>query len=166
MFKKIKRRTYTNLLGNLDDFFKSSEISIDNDGRMDVFLKETFDGGEDLTSKDDDRCGTITDLLILSSCEFNHGFGSWMLNINFSEDGVTIVGEDNTTHWVKEHLKHTLWSKGSSNNIFNGLCGFDVSLLGFLTLFSFGVFVQNVDWCLTHISKILCFKLINNLKLI
>ena len=154
MFKKIKRRTYTNLLGNLDDFFKSSEISIDNDGWMDVFFKETFDGGEDLTSKDDDRCGTITDFLILSSCEFNHRFGSWMLDINFSEDGVTIVGKDNTAHWVKEHLKHTLWSKGSSNNISNGLSGFDVGLLGFLTLFSFGVFVQNVDWSLTHISKI------------
>ena len=165
MFKKIKRRTYTNLLGNLDDFFKGSEISIDNDGWMDVFLKETLDGGENLTSKDDNRCGTITDFFVLSSSEFNHRFGSWMLDIDFSEDGVTIVGKNNTSHWVKEHLKHTLWSKGSSNNISNGLSGFDVGLLGFLTLFSFGVFVQNVDWS-THISKILCFKLINNFKLI
>ena len=34
---------------------------------MDLFLQEALNSGEDLSSKDDDRCGSITDLLILSS---------------------------------------------------------------------------------------------------
>ncbi len=38
-----------------------------------------------------------------------------------SENSVTIVGKNDTTHWVEEHLEHTLWSESSSNDISDSL---------------------------------------------
>jgi hypothetical protein len=60
-------------------------------------------------------------LFILSSGEFNHGFGRGVVAIDFSEDSVTVVGHDNSAHWVHKHLKHGPWPEGGSNNITNGL---------------------------------------------
>jgi hypothetical protein len=74
-----------------------------------------------------------------------------MLDINFSEDSIAIIGQNDTTHWVEEHFQHTLWTESSSYDISNGLGGFDVGSLGLLALLSLSVFVQNVDWSLTHI---------------
>jgi len=120
---------------------------------VDVLLKEAFDSCEDFTSKDDDRGGTITDFFVLGSGQLDHTLGGWMLDINFSQDSVAIIGQDNTTHWVEEHLKHALWSEGCSNDVGDSLSSLDVGSLSFLTLLSFGVWVQNVDGSLTHIFK-------------
>jgi hypothetical protein len=38
-----------------------------------------------------------------------------------SENSITIIGKDNTTHWVEKHFKHTLWTKSGSDNISNSL---------------------------------------------
>jgi hypothetical protein len=77
---------------------------------VDFLIQETLDDGEDFTSKDDNRGGSITDFLILCSGELDHTLGGWMLDIDFPQNCVSIIGEDDTTHWVKKHLKHTLWS--------------------------------------------------------
>ena len=34
-----------------------------------------------------------------------------------SEDGISIVGQDDTAHRVEEHLKHALGSESSSDNV-------------------------------------------------
>jgi hypothetical protein len=73
-----------------------------------------------------------------------------MLDINFSEDSVTVIGQNDTAHWVEKHLQHTLWTESGSDDISNSLGGFDVGSLGLLALLSLSVFVQNVDWGLTH----------------
>jgi hypothetical protein len=73
-------------------------------------------------------------LFILSSGEFNHGFGRGVVAIDFSEDSVTVIGHDNSAHWVHKHLKHGPGSKGGSNNITNGLLLFLGIFLGEITL--------------------------------
>ena len=83
--KRLELNTYTNLVGYLNDFFKSFEVSIDNNSWVDLFGNETFNSSEDFTGKDDDRCGTISDFLVLSSSEFDHRFGSWMLDIDLKK---------------------------------------------------------------------------------
>jgi len=49
---------------------------------VNVTLQESLNSGENLTSQDDYRSGSIADLFILGSGELDHGFGSWMSNIN------------------------------------------------------------------------------------
>ena len=147
--------TYTNLFGDLNDVIKGLEVGVDNDGWVNVLIKEALDGGEDLTGEDDDGGSSITDLFVLGTGKLDHTLGGWMLHINFSEDGVTVVGEDDTSHWVQQHLKHALWSEGCSNNIGDSSGGLNVSSLSFLTLLSLGIWVQNVDWCLTHVNFLL-----------
>jgi len=135
----------TNLVGDLDDLLKSLEVGVDNDGGMDVLFKETLDGGENLTGKDDDGSGTITDLLILGTSELNHGLGGGMLHINFTKNGIAIVGEDDTAHGVKEHLEHALGTEGGADDVSDGLGSLDVGALGLLALLTLGVGVENVD---------------------
>ena len=74
--------TYADLVGNLNDFLKSSEICVNNDSWVNFLLNETLNCWENFTGKDNNRCGTITDFLILSSSKLNHTLGSWMLDIN------------------------------------------------------------------------------------
>ena len=153
IFVIFKVNVDTDFVGKLDDFIKCPEVGVDNDRGVDVLLKEPFDSCQDLTSEDNDGGGTITDFFVLGSGQLDHTLGCWMLDINFSQDSVAIIGQDNTTHGVKEHLKHALWSESSSNDIGDSLSSLDVGSLSFLTLLSFGVWVQNVDGSLTHIFK-------------
>ena len=44
-----------------------------------------------------------------------------MCHIDFSEDGVSVVGKYYAAHWVKEHLKHALGSKGGADDVGDGL---------------------------------------------
>lgn len=76
------RATYTEGFSNSDDFFEGFEVSTDDDSWVDFSLKETLDGGQKFSSQNDNRCGTITNLLILSSGQFDHTLGCWVSNIN------------------------------------------------------------------------------------
>ena len=120
MIKK-DRRTYTKFVGDFDDLVKSSEVGVHDDGRMDILFKEAFNCRQDLTSEDDDRGGTISDFFVLGSGELDHALSSWMLHVNLSQDGVSIIGQDNTAHWVEQHLKHALWTESSPNDVRDSL---------------------------------------------
>ena len=82
MSKEVKESTYTHRSSHTVEVIKSFEIGTNDDGRVDVTLKETLDCGEDFTGEDDDGRGTITNFFILGSGELDHGFGSWVSNIN------------------------------------------------------------------------------------
>jgi hypothetical protein len=75
-----------------------------------------------------------------------------VLDIDFSEDSISIIGKNNSSHWVKEHLEHALWSEGSSDDIGDGLGGLDVGFLGLLALLTLGVLVEDVNGGL-HFKK-------------
>jgi len=60
------------VVGELDDLLECLEIGGHNHGGVDVFLKEAFDGSEDLASEHDDRGGAISDFLLLSAAQLNH----------------------------------------------------------------------------------------------
>jgi hypothetical protein len=69
-----------------------------------------------------------------------------MCNINLSEDGVAVVGEDDAAHGVEQDLQHGLGAKGGSHDVGDSSCGLDVGGLGLATLLAFGILVQNEDW--------------------
>ena len=145
---KANSNTYTKVVGGLNDLVKSAEIGVDNDGGVDLLVEESLNSGEDLSSKDDDGGSSITDLFVLSSGELDHGLGSGVLHIDFSEDGVSIVGQDDSSHRVEEHLEHALGTKSGSHDVGDGLGSLDVGFLGLLALLTLCVFVEDVDGCL------------------
>jgi hypothetical protein len=44
-------------------------------------------------TKDDDTGCSVSNFLILRSSEFNHGLRSGVSDVDFSKDGMTVVGE-------------------------------------------------------------------------
>jgi hypothetical protein len=74
--------TYTDLLSHFGKVLEGLEVGVHDDGGVDVLLKEALDGGEDLSSEDDDGGGSVTDFLILSTGELNHGLGSGMGHVD------------------------------------------------------------------------------------
>ena len=65
---------------------------------------------------------------------------------------VPVVGHDDATHGVKEHLEHGLWSKSCSNNIRDSSGCFDIRSLSNFALLTLGTLVHHVDWRL-HLSR-------------
>ena len=74
-----------------------------------------------------------------------------MLHINFSQDSVSIIGQDDSSHWVEEHFEHALGSKCSSDDVSYRFGSLDVGFLGLLALISLGILVEDVNWRLTHV---------------
>jgi len=66
-----------------------------------------------------------------------------VLGTYLSEDGVAVVGQDNTSHGVKEHLEHRLGSEGGSDDVSNGLGSSNVSFLSSLSLLTLRVLVED-----------------------
>jgi hypothetical protein len=88
----------------------------------------------------------------------------------FSEDSISVIGEDDAAHRVEEHFEHGLRSESGSHNVRHSLergkyvlrkrrdkdggaysSSFDVGGLGFAALLPLGVLVQDIDWRLRHI---------------
>lgn len=84
--------------------------------------------------------------LILRASIFERNLKFFYCKTYLSEDGVSIVSEHDTSHWIEEHFKHGLWSKGSSDNITNSLGSLNISSLGIFALFSLSVLVKNDNW--------------------
>jgi len=90
-------------------------------------------------TNDVDRGGAITDLLILGPRELNHALGRWVGHVNLSEDGISIVGQHDATHGIKQHLEHGLGSKTSANQVRHHPGSGDVAQLGLAAVDTLGV---------------------------
>ena len=113
--------TYPEGLGDADDLVEGLEVGVDDDSGVDVSLEEALNCAHDLTSEDDHRGGAVTDLLVLSASKLDHGLGGGMCDIDFSEDGIAVVGKYYAAHWVEEHLKHGLGSEGGADDVGDSL---------------------------------------------
>ena len=89
----MEESTYAHWTSHAVKVVESLEIGTDNDGRVDVTLQETLDGGEHFASQDDHRGGTIADFFVLGSGELDHGFGSGMSNIDLQKVKIMIWDE-------------------------------------------------------------------------
>ena len=61
------------------------------------------------------------------------------------EDGVSVVGHDNASHGVHEHLEHGLGPKARPDDVADGPGRRDVLLLDLLALVALGVAAQHQD---------------------
>lgn len=90
----------TEFLNHLADVLKTAEISTNDNGGVDVFLQEALNNGKNLSGEDNDGSGTITDFFVLGTSELDHRLSSGVSNINLSQNGVSIVGNNDSTHGV------------------------------------------------------------------
>lgn len=76
-----------------------------------------------LLTKNDDTCRAVSNLLILSPTELDHGLGGRVGNLNLSEDSIAIVCETDGVRRKEQRKRasvvgrETLWSSGSARGI-------------------------------------------------
>lgn len=70
-----------------------------------------------------------------------------MGDLDFSKDGVSVVGEDDTAHRVEEHLEHGSGTQSGLDHVGHSFSYFDVGELGFAPGLALGVLVQDEDGC-------------------
>jgi hypothetical protein len=60
-------------------------------------------------TKDDDTGGSISDFLILRPRQLDHGLGSWVCDVDFTEDGMAVVGQPGrSTVYQRVKRSHSL----------------------------------------------------------
>mmetsp|Transcript_23900 Transcript_23900/g.53550 ORF Transcript_23900/g.53550 Transcript_23900/m.53550 type:complete len:226 (+) Transcript_23900:1115-1792(+) len=100
---------------------KGHEVRLCDNTRMNLSVKEGFCNMQQFSREDDDRSRSISNLFVLRSTEFNHALGSRMLHVNFSENGMAIVGHHDSSHGIQQHLQHRLGTQGGAYNIGHSL---------------------------------------------
>lgn len=83
-------------------------------------------------TKDNDTGCSVSDLFVLRPRQLNHRLGSGMSYINFSENGMSVIGKtarqssshltlnldgQDTAHGVENHLQHSFGSQTCPDNI-------------------------------------------------
>jgi len=69
-----------------------------------------------------------------------------MLDSDLTQDGVAVVGHDDTAHGVHQHLEHGLGAETCSDDITDGFTGLNVFSLNLATCRAFRVLAQDQDW--------------------
>lgn len=105
------------LVDNLEGVFESLVVRSDDDGWVDLVLDEWTGGLHHLTGKADDGGGAVSDFLVLGAGQLNHRLGSWVLAVDLSEDGIAVVGHNDTSHRIEKHLEHRAWAEGGGHDI-------------------------------------------------
>jgi hypothetical protein len=74
-----------------------------------------------MRTQDDNRGGSVTDLLVLRLGKLNHVLGSGVGNIDFSKNSVTVIGEHQASRHGENHLQHGLGTQACSDDISDSL---------------------------------------------
>mmetsp|Transcript_127147 Transcript_127147/g.220431 ORF Transcript_127147/g.220431 Transcript_127147/m.220431 type:complete len:204 (-) Transcript_127147:171-782(-) len=100
---------------------QSLHVPRDNECWVKLFFDEWLSHAEHLTSQDNDRSCSVTHFFILGTAQLNHVLSSRVRDIHFSKNRIAIVGHNNASHWVQQHLQHRTWAKCGSDNASYGL---------------------------------------------
>ena len=121
---------------------------------MHILVDEVLATLQQFSSKHHSGCGTIVAVLLLSFRHFDNHLGSRMLNVHFLENRCSIVGDDDITHAIDEHLVHALWAKRGPNRISNCFRSRNIVALCSLSTGSIRAFFQNENWLLSAIHLV------------
>ena len=94
---------------------------------MNLVLYEIVCSAEELSSKDDNRGGTITYLTVLDLRELDQNFSGRVLNLELLEDGGAIIGDGHVADVVDEHLVEALRSERGLHDVSQTSDGGDYS---------------------------------------
>ena len=99
---------------------------------MDVGVDQGLGLLEQLSGQDDAGRGSVSALGVLGFGDLDDHLGGGVLDIDLLEDGHSIVGDDDISDGVDQHLVHSLGSEGGPDRVGHGLGGADVVELCFL----------------------------------
>lgn len=105
-------------------------VALHDDGGVEVVPHERLGQDEHLAGQDDDRRGTVADLLVLGPAQLDHGLGRRLADVDLAEDAVAVVGDDDAAHGIEEHLEHRARTEGGPDDVGYGPGGRDVGQLG------------------------------------
>ena len=108
--KSVNFQTHV-LLDELDGLSESNTVTRHYTCRVDLILNKLVGSLEELSSEDNHRGSTITDLSILDLGKFDEYLSSGMLNFQLLKDSSTVICNGNITNIVDEHLVETLRTK-------------------------------------------------------
>jgi len=113
---------------------------------VNILFEEFFRAFQEFSCNNYCSGSSIADLIILGLCDFNHHLCSRVFDIHLFQDGYTIVGNDNITDGIDQHLVHAFWSECSPDCICNGLCCGDVHALCIAPASTGASFFKNKNW--------------------
>ncbi len=118
---------------------------------MNVLFNEVFTTLEKFPRNDDRAGGPIVAVLFLSFGNFDNHLGCRMLNVHLFQNGCTIVGDNDITHAIDEHLVHAFGTQCGPNCVCNRFCGCNVVALCTFPSGSIGTFFEDKDRLLSTI---------------
>eukprot|EP01137_Pigoraptor_chileana_P019540 Opistho-2@80702 len=127
---------------------QSLGVRTDNDGGVHLALEEGLRDGEHLAGKNDNRRGSVADLLVLCPADLNHRLCGRVRHVNLAQDGISVVCHDNATHRIHEHFEHGARAKASANDIRNSPRRRNVAQLDLTAALSLDRLVEDDDWLL------------------
>ena len=130
--QKVSLLSFT-FVGNLDgDFFdslhtlgSSLSVTFDDDLRSHALVDESLGLFQELSGCEDNGGGSVSNLVVLRSCDINEGLGSWMDDVKKADESGAIVG-DGDTSTVVDKLIHTSWPESGLDHLNDGLASIDV----------------------------------------
>ena len=79
------------------------------------------DDGNCVLTQDNDTRRAVANLLVLSAAELNHGLCSRVSNVDFTQNGISVVGQDDSAHWVEKHFEHCARAEAGADDVGDGL---------------------------------------------
>mmetsp|Transcript_3485 Transcript_3485/g.12225 ORF Transcript_3485/g.12225 Transcript_3485/m.12225 type:complete len:490 (+) Transcript_3485:1839-3308(+) len=130
------------VVDGLNRVLQGLDVTPHDDRGVVLLLQEGHSGVKELSGEDDDRGGSVPDLLVLGSAELDHALGGWMGHVDLAQNGVPVVREHDATVRVQKHLKHASGTQGRPHDIRDRLCRGHVTQLGLPALLSLGVLLR------------------------
>ena len=142
------------LLGDvLEDFLGlvvGEPVPVGDDRGVHVGVDQVGGLLEELSGEDDGGGGAVPDLGVLGLGDLDEHLGGRVLDVHLLEDGHAVVGDDDVSHGVHEHLVHAPGPEAAPDGVGDRLRGGDVVELGVLAPLPFGSFPKNDDRCVSH----------------
>ena len=131
-YKKVSL-LFLALISNFDrDFLDSFDalvggfsVSLDDDLRSHAFFDESLGLLQELSGGEDNGGGSISDLVVLGSCDINEGLSGWMHDVEETNQSGTIVGDSHTSA-IMDKFIHSSWAQGGLHNLNDSLASVDV----------------------------------------
>ena len=138
------------LFENLLSLLVGKPVSSGDDGGVDVGVDQVEGFLEELSCDDDGGGGTVSDLVVLCLGDLDEHLCCGVLYIHLLQDGDTVVGDDDVSEGVDEHLVHSPGAEAAPYGVSDGPGGSDVVELRVFSFFSFASFSEDKYRCVTH----------------
>jgi hypothetical protein len=131
------------VLEDLLGLLRGLPVALRDRGGVNVLVDEFLGLVEELTGDDDRGGGPVGDLVLLGLGDLDDHVRRGVVDVHLAENGDAVVGDDDGSAGVDEHLVHPFRTERGPYGFRDRLAGGDVHRLGVLTLCTLGVLAEN-----------------------